>query len=95
MKESIKDNGSLGWIQISMSSSVQVFTGLKLKEGLEARGFVQSQVDPYVWCRDEMIILLYVGDFLMLSTSKDKLMMYMLSYRQIYILKMMGRSISI
>ena len=36
----------------------------KLKEGLEARYFFQSQVDPYVWYKEEMFLLFYVDDCL-------------------------------
>ena len=54
----LKDSG-LAWFE-------------KLKEGLEARGFVHSQVDPCVCYKEEMVILLYVGDFLLFSPSRDK-----------------------
>ena len=29
----------------------------KLKEVLEARGFVKSQLKPYVWYKEEMVLL--------------------------------------
>ena len=45
----------------------------KLKEGLEAIGFVQSQVYPYFWYKEEMVLLFYIGDCLMFSPSKDKI----------------------
>ena len=45
----------------------------KLKECLEARGFVQSQVDPCVLCKKYMLLLFYVDDCLMFSPSKDKI----------------------
>ena len=45
----------------------------KLKEGLEAREFFQYQMDPSVWFRDEMFLLLHVEYCLMFSTSKDKI----------------------
>ena len=45
----------------------------KLKEGLEARYFSQSQVDPRAWYKEEMFLLFYVYDCLMSSPSKDKI----------------------
>ena len=54
-----------------------------LKECLEARGFVQYQVDPYVWYREEIVLLFYVDSFLMFSPSKDIFIMSMLLYRKI------------
>ena len=44
----------------------------KLKEGLEATGFVKSQVDPCVCYKEEMVILFYVDHCLMFSPYKDK-----------------------
>ena len=31
----------------------------KIKEGLEARGFLQSQVDPCLWYKEEMALLFF------------------------------------
>ena len=45
----------------------------KLKEGLEDRGSVQSQVDPCVRYKDEMVLIFDVHDFLMFSPFKDKI----------------------
>ena len=55
----------------------------KLKEGLEARYVFQSQVDPCVWYKKEMVILFCVDDCLIFSPSKDKLMKYMCLFRKI------------
>ena len=44
----------------------------KFKEGLEARGFVQSQLYPWVFHIEEMVPLFYVYYFLMFSPSKEK-----------------------
>ena len=32
----------------------------KLKEGIDARYFYQSQVNPCVWYKEEMVLLFYV-----------------------------------
>ena len=40
---------------------------------MEAIGFFQSKVDPFVWYSKEMVILFYVDSCLMFSTSKDKI----------------------
>ena len=45
----------------------------KLNEGLEAFGFVQSQVDPCVYYRDDMELLFNLGGCLMCSLSKYKI----------------------
>ena len=45
----------------------------KLKEIMEARYFVQSQVDPCVWYKEEIGLLFYVYDCLLFSPSKDKI----------------------
>ena len=45
----------------------------KIKESLKAIGFVQYQVYPCVRYRENMVLLLYVDDCLMFSTSKDKI----------------------
>ena len=45
----------------------------KNKEGLEARGFAQSQVDQCAWYKEEMVIIFYIDDCLMFSPSKDKI----------------------
>ena len=44
-----------------------------IKKCLEAIGFVQYQVDPGVWYREEIDILFYVDDCLIFSPSKDKI----------------------
>ena len=43
----------------------------KLKEGLEARYFFQSQVYPCVWYKEYIVLLFYVDECLMLGSSKD------------------------
>ena len=45
----------------------------KLKEGLEARYFVQSQVDLCLWYKEEIVLLSYVDDCLIFSPSKDEI----------------------
>ena len=45
----------------------------KLKEVLGARYFSQSQVNPFVCYKEEIILLFYVDECLMLSSSKDKI----------------------
>ena len=35
--------------------------------------FVQSQADPCVWYREDMVLLFYINDFLMFIPSKDKI----------------------
>ena len=49
----------------------------KIKGGLEARGFVQSQVYPCVIYIEDFFLLFYVDDCLIFSPSKDKLTRYM------------------
>ena len=44
----------------------------KLKEVLEARGFFQSQVYPFLRYIEEMVLLVYVDGFLMFIPFKDK-----------------------
>ena len=45
----------------------------KLKESLGARGFVQSQVDPFICYKEEMVLLFYVDYYIFFSTFKDKM----------------------
>ena len=45
----------------------------KLKEGLEARYFVQSQVGPCVWYKEEIAVIFYVDDCLIFSPFKYKI----------------------
>ena len=45
----------------------------KPKEGLEDIYFVQSQVYPCGWYKEEMVLLFYVDDCLIFSPSKDKI----------------------
>ena len=45
----------------------------KFKKGLEARIVFRSQVDPYVWYKEDMVLLFYVDDYIMFSTYKDKI----------------------
>ena len=45
----------------------------KIKEGLEARYFFQSQVNPCVCYKEEMLLLFYVYDCIFFSHSKDKI----------------------
>ena len=45
----------------------------KFKEGLEARISFQSQLDPCVWYKEEMVLIFYVYDWLIFSPSKDKI----------------------
>ena len=45
----------------------------KLKEGIEAIYFFRSLVDPCVWYKEEMVLLFYIDECLMLSPSKDKI----------------------
>ena len=45
----------------------------KIKEGLQARYFVQSQVDPCVWYKEEMVLIFYDDYCLMFIISKDKI----------------------
>ena len=45
----------------------------KLKEVMEARGFVQYQVYLCVWYREEMVLLFYVHYCLMFISTKDKI----------------------
>ena len=40
---------------------------------MEARGFLQFQVDSCVWYKEEVVLLLYVNDCLMFIPSKDKI----------------------
>ena len=40
---------------------------------MEAGGFLKSQVDTCVWYREEMVLLFYVEDCLIFSTSKNKI----------------------
>ena len=40
---------------------------------MKAIEFVQSNVNPCVWYREEMVLLFYVDDCLMFSPSKEKL----------------------
>ena len=55
----LKDSG-LAWFE-------------KIEEFLADRGFIQSQVDPCVWYKEEIVLLLYVDYCLMFSPSKDKI----------------------
>ena len=41
----------------------------KLKKGLEDRGFTKSQVDPCLYLKDEMIVLTYVDDCIIVGNS--------------------------
>ena len=41
--------------------------------GLEARNSVQSQVDPFVWYKEEMVLLFYIDDCQLLNPYKDKI----------------------
>ena len=45
----------------------------KLKPGMEARGFLQYQVYPCMWYREDMALLLYVDDCLIFSPSNNKI----------------------
>ena len=45
----------------------------KLKEGLEYRGFVQPQVGPYMYYREDVVILFYVYGCLTFIPSEDKI----------------------
>ena len=45
----------------------------KIKKDLEARGFVQSQLYPCLWYKEEMVLLFYVDGLIMFSPSKDKI----------------------
>ena len=45
----------------------------KLKEGLEDRSFFQSQVDPFIWYKEEIILIFYIDDCLIFIPSKDKI----------------------
>ena len=45
----------------------------KLKEGLEARSFSQSQLEPCVWYKEEIVLLFYVDYCLKFSPSNDKI----------------------
>ena len=40
---------------------------------MEARGLVQSQVEPCVWYKEEMVLIFYFDDCLLFITSKDKI----------------------
>lgn len=42
-----------------------------LKDGLEERGFKQSNVDPCLFVRKDVILLMYVDDCIILSKSQD------------------------
>ena len=43
----------------------------KIKECLEARGFFQSQVDPCLWYREEIVLLFYFDYCIIFSPSKN------------------------
>ena len=40
---------------------------------MEARGFVQSQVDPCLWYIEDMVLLFYVDDSIIFIPSNDKI----------------------
>ena len=42
----------------------------KLKKGLEDRGFKESVADPSVFMKKDMIVLVYVDDYILLSQNK-------------------------
>ena len=52
---------------------VQLAWFKKLKEDLEDREFLLSQVDPCILFIEEMVLLFYVNYCLMFSTSMDKM----------------------
>ena len=45
----------------------------KLKEGLESKGYVRSEVDQCVLLREDSVILVYVDDMIALSKDKEVL----------------------
>ena len=40
---------------------------------MKVRGFLQSQLDPCVWYREDMVLLFYVGGCHIFSPSRDKI----------------------
>ena len=40
---------------------------------MDARGFVKSQFYPFIWYKEEMVLIFYVDYFLIFSPSKDKI----------------------
>ena len=44
----------------------------KLKEGLKVTDSVHSKVDPFLWYKEIMVLLFYVHDCLMFSSSEYK-----------------------
>ena len=67
----------------------------KLREGLESRGFVQSQMGPCVWYIEDMVLLFYVDDCLMFIPSKDKVCDVYASLQADFKIKIMERSTNI
>ena len=45
----------------------------KLREGMEAIGFVQSKVDPCIQYREDMVLLFYFDIYLMFGPSKNEI----------------------
>ena len=58
-------------LYVLKDSGLELFE--KLEEGLEAIDSFQSQVDPCIWYKEEMVLLFYIADCLIFSPSKDKI----------------------
>lgn len=43
----------------------------KLKQGLKDRGFTPSEIDPCLYLKENMVLLTYVDDCIIISPSKD------------------------
>ena len=52
-----------------------------LRTGLKSQGFKESVVDPYVFLRNNMIVLCYVDDCILLSPSKGVIEEFILSLK--------------
>ncbi len=52
-----------------------------LKEGLEARDFFQSNVDPFVFYKEGMVVLVYVDDCIVISLKEQPIIDFIQSLK--------------